>query len=218
MNNKDSSSDPPLALPSERLGSLIAQLRDEARVQQAYGGYVLGKLLAEAADALEASHVAKTHNPLTGRCTRCDYAEADGHATTCIHYEYWRSKHQLEAAHRAQETLHQERDVRLMALTDAVQVARHYSMLFHDETWQARLTKWEAALSQAPPAQETRQQTITDEKLQRLYSLVANLAHPNDDHLENELEDEAHDIIREMRMALAALRCRRDTRPPDDHP
>lgn len=39
----------------------------------------------------------------------------------------------------------------------------------------------------------------TTEKWQRLYNLVASLAHPNDDHLENALEDEAHDLIRELR-------------------
>jgi Mg-chelatase subunit ChlI len=36
-------------------------------------------------------HVAKTHNPATGRCTRCDYTEAEGHKPTCIHYDYWRT-------------------------------------------------------------------------------------------------------------------------------
>jgi hypothetical protein len=41
-------------------------------------------------------------------------------------------------------------------------------------------------------------------RLERLGNLVAQLAHPNDDHCENEFEDEAHDIIRELRAALAA--------------
>lgn len=36
------------------------------------------------------------------------------------------------------------------------------------------------------------------EKLSRLGNLVANLAHQNGDHCENELEDEAHDLIREL--------------------
>lgn len=41
-------------------------------------------------------HVAKTHDPMTGRCTRCGYAEAQGHATNCDHYDYWRT-HQTPA-------------------------------------------------------------------------------------------------------------------------
>ncbi len=35
------------------------------------------------------------------------------------------------------------------ALKDAVQVARNYHALFHDEMWKERLTKWEAALRAA---------------------------------------------------------------------
>lgn len=38
-----------------------------------------------------AGHVARTHDPLTGRCTRCGYSELDGHALNCCHYEYWRT-------------------------------------------------------------------------------------------------------------------------------
>src|ERR1043165_2690425 len=38
--------------------------------------------------------------------------------------------------------------------------------------------------------------------LERLYHLVATLAHPKGDHRQNALEDEAHDIIRELRAAL----------------
>lgn len=41
-------------------------------------------------------HVAKTHSSLTGRCTRCGYEEAQGHATNCDHYDYWRM-HQTPA-------------------------------------------------------------------------------------------------------------------------
>lgn len=37
----------------------------------------------------------------------------------------------------------------LDALREAVQVARNYYMLFHDKEWEARLTRWEAALDQA---------------------------------------------------------------------
>lgn len=33
------------------------------------------------------------------------------------------------------------------ALKDAVEVARNYFMLFHDEVWRVRLIKWEAALT-----------------------------------------------------------------------
>ena len=43
-------------------------------------------------------------------------------------------------------------------LKDAVETARNYYMLFHDEQWKARLMKWEAALKTAPvvsdPARE----------------------------------------------------------------
>jgi hypothetical protein len=37
----------------------------------------------------------------------------------------------------------------LDALKDAVQTARNYYQLFHDETWQARLVKWDAAIAKA---------------------------------------------------------------------
>jgi multidrug efflux pump subunit AcrA (membrane-fusion protein) len=33
---------------------------------------------------------------------------------------------------------------------------------------------------------------------QQLYNLVSNLAHPSGDHRENPLEDEAHDLLRDM--------------------
>ena len=33
------------------------------------------------------------------------------------------------------------------ALAEAIQVARNYYMLFHDETWKRRMEAWEAALS-----------------------------------------------------------------------
>ena len=42
-------------------------------------------------------------------------------------------------------------------------------------------------------------------KWQRLYNLVANLAHPKGDHLANDLEDEAHDLIRKLRPARAGV-------------
>ena len=41
--------------------------------------------------------------------------------------------------------------------------------------------------------------------LSRLGNLIANLAHPKGDHRENALEDEAHDIVRELRSAIATL-------------
>ena len=43
------------------------------------------------------------------------------------------------------------------ALRDAVQVARNYYMLFHDEKWKAKLESWEAALaSPSAPTEEHR--------------------------------------------------------------
>lgn len=38
------------------------------------------------------------------------------------------------------------------ALQDAVETARSYYLLFHDDAWKVRLTKWEAALTAGPPA------------------------------------------------------------------
>lgn len=68
------------------------------------------------------------------------------------------------------------------------------------------ILKHQLGLADAPvPADTTRQ-----EKLTRLGNLVANLAHPKGDCLENELEDEAHDLIRELRGGLA------DATPPRD--
>jgi len=40
---------------------------------------------------------------------------------------------------------------------------------------------------------------VQEQQWQRLYNIVAELAHPNDDHRENPLEDEAHDLIRALR-------------------
>jgi hypothetical protein len=37
----------------------------------------------------------------------------------------------------------------LEALKDAAQTARNYYMLFHDETWKARLEKWDAVIAKA---------------------------------------------------------------------
>ncbi len=37
------------------------------------------------------------------------------------------------------------------ALADAVETARQYVMLFHDDAWKARLSKWEAGLAQSQP-------------------------------------------------------------------
>jgi hypothetical protein len=62
------------------------------------------------------------------------------------------------------------------------------------------------AYDQAVEQVATLTEALSIEKLQRLYSLVANLAHPRGDHRENPLEDEAHDLIREIRAALAAVR------------
>jgi hypothetical protein len=47
---------------------------------------------------------------------------------------------------------------------------------------------------------------LLDDKLQRLYNLVANLAHPKGGHRVNEAEDEAHDIIRELRQGVMGER------------
>ena len=41
-------------------------------------------------------------------------------------------------------------------------------------------------------------------KLQRVGNIVAALAHPNDDHCDNELEDEAHDLLREARFLVVS--------------
>jgi hypothetical protein len=46
---------------------------------------------------------------------------------------------------------------------------------------------------------------LTAARWQRLYNLVAHLAHPKGDHRTNELEDEAHDLIRELRDTTALL-------------
>jgi hypothetical protein len=40
----------------------------------------------------------------------------------------------------------QQRAALQQALADAIQVARNYYVMFHDETWRTRLEKWEAAL------------------------------------------------------------------------
>ena len=37
----------------------------------------------------------------------------------------------------------------LVALKDAAETARNYYMLFHDETWKERLSKWDAAIARA---------------------------------------------------------------------
>lgn len=39
----------------------------------------------------------------------------------------------------------------------------------------------------------------TPDSLDRLSNIVATLAHPDGDHADNDLEDEAHDIIRQLR-------------------
>lgn len=52
---------------------------------------------------------------------------------------------------------------------------------------------------------------VRAEHLDRLYNLVANLAHPRGDHKQNVLEDEAHDIIRELRGYLNVERAARDS-------
>jgi hypothetical protein len=57
-----------------------------------------------------------------------------------------------------------------------------------------------------------REQAIRLERLDRLYNIIANLAHVNGDHTGNALEDEAHDIIRALR--LDALRP--EEPPPQD--
>lgn len=41
----------------------------------------------------------------------------------------------------------------LAALKDAVQTARNYYAMFHDETWKERLAKWDAAIAKAEGAQ-----------------------------------------------------------------
>ncbi len=33
---------------------------------------------------------ARTHSLTTGRCSRCEYPEADGHAPGCIYFDYWK--------------------------------------------------------------------------------------------------------------------------------
>lgn len=38
-----------------------------------------------------------------------------------------------------------------------------------------------------------------DPRWQRLYNLIATLAHPKGDHRQNDVEDEAHDLIRGLR-------------------
>lgn len=43
----------------------------------------------------------------------------------------------------------------------------------------------------------------TPDSLDRLSNIVATLAHPHGDHADNDLEDEAHDIIRELRDVLS---------------
>lgn len=45
-----------------------------------------------------------------------------------------------------------------------------------------------------------------DPRWERLYALVCQLAHPKGDHRENPHEDEAHDLIRELRSKMASLR------------
>jgi hypothetical protein len=41
------------------------------------------------------------------------------------------------------------------ALADAVQTARNYYALFHDETWKSRMDKWESALTRADGQEPT---------------------------------------------------------------
>jgi len=43
---------------------------------------------------------------------------------------------------------------------------------------------------------------IMRDKLSRIGNIIANLAHPHGDHRQNELEDEAHDLLRELRADL----------------
>lgn len=63
----------------------------------------------------------------------------------------------------------------LDALKDAVQVARNYYMLFHDETWQARFTKWESAIAHAEASGEA-VRTAPQETLRRdVASMLDNL-------------------------------------------
>jgi hypothetical protein len=52
---------------------------------------------------------------------------------------------------------------------------------------------WVDVNSDKPPGR------LEGQPLQRLRNIVANLAHPKGDHSQNDLEDEAHDIIRELR-------------------
>lgn len=48
-------------------------------------------------------------------------------------------------------------------------------------------------------------------KLTRIGNLVAALAHPKDDHRQNDLEDEAHDLLRELGAELTRLSRELDT-------
>ena len=41
-------------------------------------------------------------------------------------------------------------------------------------------------------------------KIQRVGNLVADLAHPRGDHRQNDSEDEAHDLLRELREMVSA--------------
>jgi hypothetical protein len=92
-----------------RLETLVAQwlgltlIRDLGELGSAFAGYnetgwrelrrAEKKILAMCANQLAAALaetllVAGTHDPRTGICTRCGFRQAEGHARTCIHYEY----------------------------------------------------------------------------------------------------------------------------------